>query len=102
MFLAISGTLVVTLAILHWNYVEHKERKMAKKHTILNHWGKQKPVQADLDKLYVEEPAFQQQDPKVGQLRENTETKNWMNEYFTITKTSVGLATSSDQLTMSL
>ena len=27
---------------------------MSKKHTILNHWGKQKPVQADLDKLYIE------------------------------------------------
>ena len=27
----------------------------SKKLTILNHWGKHKPVQADLDKLYVGE-----------------------------------------------
>lgn len=53
--LAISATLLVTLSILHWNYVENYQRKTSKKLTILNHWGKHKPVQADLDKLYVGE-----------------------------------------------
>ena len=60
--LATSGTLVITLAILHMNYVENSQRKMDKKHTILNHWGKQKPVQADLDKLYLEEPILEKRD----------------------------------------
>ena len=60
--LASSATLVITLAILHWNYVENNQRKMDKKHTILNHWGKQKPVQADLDKLYIEEPILEKRD----------------------------------------
>jgi len=50
--LAISATLAITLSILHFNYLENSQRKMSKKHPILNHWGKQKPVQADLDKLY--------------------------------------------------
>ena len=54
--LVISSTLAITLAILHWNYVENNQRKMTKKDTILNHWGKHKPTQADLDKLYIEEP----------------------------------------------
>ena len=53
--LAISATLVVTMAILHWNYVENNKRKVSKKMIILNHWGKQKPVESDLEKLYVEE-----------------------------------------------
>ena len=60
--LATSGTLAITLVILHWNYVENNQRKMDKKHTILNHWGKQKPVQADLDKLYLEEPILEKRD----------------------------------------
>ena len=55
--LAISATLVVTLSILHWNYVENNHRKFSKKMIILNHWGKQKPVESDLEKLYVEELA---------------------------------------------
>ena len=33
------------------NYEEDTQRKMAKKHTILNHWGKHKPTQKDLDKV---------------------------------------------------
>ena len=63
--LATSGTLVITLAILHWNYVENNQRKMDKKHTILNHWGKQKPVQADLDKLYVEKIILEKRDTQI-------------------------------------
>ena len=43
------------MAILHWNYVENNKRKVSKKMIILNHWGKQKPVESDLEKLYVEE-----------------------------------------------
>ena len=54
--LAISATLAITLSILHFNYVENNQRKMTKKHTILNHWGKHKPTQEDLDKLYLGEP----------------------------------------------
>ena len=54
--LAISATLFVTLSILHWNYVENNQRKVSKKMIILNHWGKQKPVESDLKKLYAEEP----------------------------------------------
>ena len=61
--LVISTTLAITLAILHWNYVENTQRKMSKKQTILNHWGKHKPTQADLDKLYLGEV-------KEGALRE--------------------------------
>ena len=53
--LAISTTLVITLAILHWNYAENAHRKLSKKQTILNHWGKHKPTQEDLDKLYLGE-----------------------------------------------
>ena len=53
--LAISATLLVTMSILHWNYVENNKRKTSKKMIILNHWGKQKPVESDLEKLYVEE-----------------------------------------------
>ena len=53
--LATSVILVITLAILHWNYVENTQRKMDKKNTLINHWGKQKPDQADLDKLDGEE-----------------------------------------------
>jgi len=53
--LAISATLFVTLSILHWNYVENKQRKISKKMIILNHWGKQKPVESDLKKLYADE-----------------------------------------------
>ena len=53
--LAISATLVVTLTILHWNYVENNQRKVSKKMIILNHWGKGKPVESDLEKLYIEE-----------------------------------------------
>ena len=68
MFLAISLTLVITLAILHVNYVEHKERKMSKKHTILNHWGKQKPVQADLDKLYIEVEVAELSEAEIGKV----------------------------------
>ena len=37
-FLVISATLVVTLSILHWNYVENNQRKISKKMIILNHW----------------------------------------------------------------
>ena len=55
--LAISTTLIVTLSILHWNYVENTQRKLGKKMIILNHWGKGKPVESDLEKLYVEELA---------------------------------------------
>ena len=29
--------------------------QVSKKMIILNHWGKQKPVESDLEKLYVEE-----------------------------------------------
>ena len=54
-FLAISTTLVVTLSILHWNYVENNQRKVSKKMIILNHWGKGKPVESDLEKLYLED-----------------------------------------------
>ena len=54
--LVISTTLAITLAILHHNYVENTQRKMSKKQTILNHWGKHKPTQEDLDKLYLGEP----------------------------------------------
>jgi len=54
-FLAISTTLVVTLSILHWNYVENNQRKISKKMIILNHWGKGKPVEADLEKIYLED-----------------------------------------------
>ena len=54
--LVISTTLAITLVILHLNYVENAQRKMSKKDTILNHWGKHKPTQADLDKLYIGEP----------------------------------------------
>jgi hypothetical protein len=53
--LVISATLAITLSILHWNYVENNQRKMSKKQTILNHWGKHKPIQTDLDKLYTGE-----------------------------------------------
>ena len=53
--LAISATLAITISILNWNYLENNQRKLSKKQTILNHWGKHKPVQADLDKLYVGE-----------------------------------------------
>ena len=63
--LATSSTLAITLAILHWNYVENSQRKMEKKDTILNHWGKLKPVQADLDKLYVEEPILEKRDTEI-------------------------------------
>ena len=36
--LAISATLIVTMSILHWNYVENNQRKISKKMIILNHW----------------------------------------------------------------
>jgi hypothetical protein len=53
--LVIFTTLAITLTILHLNYVQNNQRKMSKKQTILNHWGKHKPVQTDLDKLYTGE-----------------------------------------------
>ena len=45
----------MTLSILHWNYVENNQRKISKKMIILNHWGKEKPLESDLEKLYVED-----------------------------------------------
>ena len=41
---------------------------MSKKQTILNHWGKHKPVQTDLDKLYT------------GELREGETEMKWVLE----------------------
>ena len=52
--LVILTTLAITLCILNMNYVEDTQRKKTKKHTILNHWGKHKPNQHDLDKLKIE------------------------------------------------
>ena len=43
---------------------------MSKKNMILNHWGKRKPVQSDLDKLYPEEKIPQQEGPKLGAVGE--------------------------------
>ena len=68
-FLATSAILAITVAILSWNYMEHRERKMSKKNMILNHWGKRKPVQSDLDKLYPEEKIPQQEGPKLAAAR---------------------------------
>ena len=68
-FLATSAILAITVAILSWNYLEHRERKMSKKNMILNHWGKRKPVQSDLDKLYPEEKIPQQEGPKLAAVR---------------------------------
>ena len=53
--LVILITLATTLIILNMNYGESTKRKMSKKNTILNHWGKHKPTKEDLDKLKVEE-----------------------------------------------
>ena len=53
--LVILTTLATTLIILNMNYGESMKRKMSKKNTILNHWGKHKPTKEDLDKLKVEE-----------------------------------------------
>ena len=69
-FLATSAILAITVAILSWNYMEHRDRKMSKKNMILNHWGKRKPVQSDLDKLYPEEKIPQQEGPKLGAVGE--------------------------------
>ena len=52
---AICTTLAITLAILHWNYVENAHRKMTKKQTILNHWGKHKPTKEDIENLFIGE-----------------------------------------------
>ena len=43
---------------------------MSKKHMILNHWGKRKPVQADLDKLYLEEEIVEEHGPNLGEISE--------------------------------
>ena len=53
--LVILTTLATTLIILNINYGESMKRKMSKKNTILNHWGKHKPTKEDLDKLKMEE-----------------------------------------------
>ena len=53
--IAICTTLAITLAILHWNYVENAHRKMTKKQTILNHWGKHKPTKEDIENLFTGE-----------------------------------------------
>ena len=53
--LVILTTLATTLIILNMNYGESIKRKMSKKNTILNHWGKHKPTNEDLDKLKMEE-----------------------------------------------
>ena len=53
--LLILTILATTLIILNMNYWESMKRKMSKKNTILNHWGKHKPTKEHLDKLKVEE-----------------------------------------------
>ena len=58
--------------------MEHKERK---KHTILNHWGEQKPVQADLDKLYIEVEVAELSDVEIVKVKKKVETGGaWIDE----------------------
>ena len=73
--LAISFTLTITMAILHWNYIENTQRKLSKKHTILNHWGKEKPLLKELEELHVKDSVIQQTDTDTKQMRSKTGRK---------------------------
>ena len=59
--LVILVTLMITLSILNMNYQENRQRSLSKKQPILNHWGKDKPSEEDLDKLRLETEAFNKQ-----------------------------------------
>ena len=44
-FLAVFSTLLVTAAVLFWNYSETRHRRLTKKpNMILDHWGKKSPL----------------------------------------------------------
>ena len=54
-------TLMITLSILNMNYQENRQRSLSRKQPILNHWGKDKPSEEDLNKLRLETEAFNKQ-----------------------------------------